>query len=701
MRIYPILKNTNVFSHPVNRSISFIIFLFTLLAPAYGAKQGAQDNGAKEIFTAALFDLDLKQLMEVKISIASKTPEVKHKTAGTVYVVTEEDIARYGWRDLREILAFVPAFSTIRSFDWFNVSLRGGGASMLKLLIDGREVQNLIADEAVIQDSFPAHRIKRLEILMGSHSTLYGSNAADGVINIITKQGSEFQDDRKEVQILRGDVNTQQFSAVMRSNFEGGHMGFSAATFESDYNWKELTDFAQDNDLWSRRDTGSIPDYSNPVSAPYRSYSLGFFTEYNGAFFGTNIWEDSGPQGYNEVFAYSGERRSIRKFDQWFGGTEFNIGQIKGTVEYIYTDEEDLFLEPDWNGSLEPTRHHVKTEARTEVGEHQLVFGYDGYAQKTIFRNDAVGSGGDGLIRLFPNSKIHTIKTTKHSLFIHDSFDITENSLTAVAGLRYEAYKDVEKEFIPRLGLVYTPGNQSSFRAIYGGGFRAPNGFDIVRAQNAGNDTLDPIKSKMFELGYTQSASGSDWLVYNNFSIYFYEIDGNYILRLVPGGGGGPGIFEIEPDDSSKSSGIENMLKFEYQQFSGFLSARYSMPDKVNVAGKNIVKDIPKYKIKLGLSYDFTHLMRGSLFIDHWAAVKTEANIVDVVGTEVVEISDWTTIDFNLLFGEYKWGQGKLKVSLYGENITDVEYFHPLGGASPYQVMQPPRNFRLTADLKF
>ena len=187
----------------MNKNSSIVIFflLLSISALPLGAQTNPEKNETSKVDMASLFDLDLQKLMEVKVSIASKTPELKHEIAGTVYVVTEEEIARYGWRDLREILAFVPAFSTIRSFDWFNVSLCGGGASMLKLLIDGREVQNLVADEAVIQESFPAHRIKRVEILMGSHSTLYGSNAADGVVNIITKHGSEFQDERKEIQI--------------------------------------------------------------------------------------------------------------------------------------------------------------------------------------------------------------------------------------------------------------------------------------------------------------------------------------------------------------------------------------------------------------------------------------------------------------------------------------------------------------------
>lgn len=664
-------------------------------------RESVASKAALDEKTAALFDLDLNQLMSMEVTIASKTPESIRKAAGTVYVITEEEIHRYGWRDLREILESTPALSTRRSFDWFSVSLRGGGANMVKLLIDGREVQNLIADEAVIQESFPAHRIKRVEVLMGSHSTLYGSNAADGVINVITKHGSDEQEDETQLQVTRGEVNTSQVSVVMRNNFEGGgHFGLSASTFESDYNWSETTDFTQNNELWSRRDSDALPDYSNPVSAPYRSYSIGFLTEFDGHYLGANIWQDTGPQGYGEVFSYWGERKSVRKFDQWFVGTDYQMGAIEGTAEYIYTVEEDFFLEPDWNGSLEPTRHHIKTEASTKLDKHQLVFGYDGYRQKTIFRNDAIPDGGDGLIRLYPGSQVKQVDTTKHSLFVHDSYEVSANRLQAILGMRYDAYKDVDGAATFKTGLIYTPNNQSSYRLIYGGGFRAPNGFDVVRAENAGNSSLEPIKSDMVEFGYVQSLTGDDWLLFNNFSVYEYDIDGNYISRLVDQAGSDTGLFIIEPDDSSSVFGAENMLKFEYSQFSGFLSARYSKPDKTEVAGELVLNNIPEFKLKLGLSYAFSEHFTASLFVDHWDDVKTEANLIDVEGSEVIDIADWTTLDMNLVFGKYRWGPSDLTVTLHGENMTGETYYHSLG-ASPVQMIQPPRNFRVTADLTF
>ncbi len=658
---------------------------------------------AKADGSSDLFSMSLEQLMEVEVDIASKTPENILGVTGTVYIISEQEIETYGWRDLREILAFVPAFSSVRNFDWFNVSLRGGGANMVKLLIDGREVQNLIADEAVIQGSFPSHRIKRVEILMGSHSTLYGSNAADGVINIITKHGEQGKNAKNQVQVMRGDADSSLLSIVMRNEFKDGHFGFTASTFESDYNWDELIAFSQNNDLWSRRDTDSLPDYSDPIDAPYRSYAIGLSAAMNDTYLGANISEDSGPQGYNEVFEYWGERRSIRKFDQWFIGHNYKMGNVDGNIEYIYTDEEDLFLEPDWNGSLEPTRHHIKAEGRTVVGEHELVFGYDGYSQQTIFRNDAARDGGSGIIHLFPKSEVKNIKTKKHSLFIHDSFELYDESLQAVVGLRYEAYNNVDNKIIPRLGLVYAPDRQASLRFVYGAGFRAPNSFDLARAENANVDNLDAIQSDMFEIGYSQSMHGYDWNLLNNISFYQYEIEGDYITTLVQRDGdtNGPGLIELKPADMTRVYGAENMLKFEYKKINGFVSARYSKPDSSQVAGQDIIKDIPKFKMKLGLSYWLSESITASVFVDHSSKVDTEANVVDVEGTEVHEISDWTRLDLNLVFGEYDWGTSKLKIALHGENITDEVYYHPLRGASPFQVRQAPRSFRLSADITF
>src|SRR4051812_47574337 len=123
-----------------------------------------------------------------RVVVASKNEEDILEAPGTVYVITDKDIERYGWREMREVLAAIPNMDLTWGWGWASGGQRGFRQNFAGtlLMIDGREVQNLLADEAMMQN-FPVHRIKRVEVLQGPGSTLYGSNANEGVINIVTK----------------------------------------------------------------------------------------------------------------------------------------------------------------------------------------------------------------------------------------------------------------------------------------------------------------------------------------------------------------------------------------------------------------------------------------------------------------------------------------------------------------------------------
>lgn len=112
--------------------------------------------------------------------------------------------------------------------------------------------------------------------------------------------------------------------------------------------------------------------------------------------------------------------------------------------------------------------------------------------------------------------------------------------------------------------------------------------------------------------------------------------------------------------------------------------------------------DVPETKVKLGLSYDFLEYLTGSIFIDHWAQVNTEANKYHAEGTEVYTVDDWTTIDLNINVGEFDLNEMSAMVSLYVENVFDKTYYHAnVRGTSPVQFLQPPRTVRLKATCKF
>ena len=145
-----------------------------------------------------LTQLSLEQLSNIKVTSVSKEPEKLSKTPAAIYVITQEDIRRSGATSIPEVLRLAPGVEVARvDSDHWSVGVRGFGgvlASKLLVLIDGRsvyaplyagvywEVQNVMLED-----------VERIEIIRGPGGTIWGANAVDGVINIITKSAAETQ----------------------------------------------------------------------------------------------------------------------------------------------------------------------------------------------------------------------------------------------------------------------------------------------------------------------------------------------------------------------------------------------------------------------------------------------------------------------------------------------------------------------------
>ncbi len=150
------------------------------------ASQKDQDAGGN------LKGLSLEQLGNVEVTTASKEPEEVWRTPAAIYVITQEDIRRSGATSIPEILRLAPGVEVARiDSDHWAVGIRGFGSQFSKsvlVLIDGRSVYTPL-DSGVnwqVQDTL-LEDIERIEVIRGPGGTIWGANAVNGVINIITK----------------------------------------------------------------------------------------------------------------------------------------------------------------------------------------------------------------------------------------------------------------------------------------------------------------------------------------------------------------------------------------------------------------------------------------------------------------------------------------------------------------------------------
>src|SRR5882672_6691395 len=141
---------------------------------------------------ATLKQVSLEQLGNVEVTTASKEPEQVWRTPAAIYVITQEDIRRSGATSIAEILRLAPGLEVARTdSDHWAVGIRGFGGQFSKsllVLIDGRSVYSPLFAGVYwqVQDTL-LEDIERIEVIRGPGGTIWGANAVNGVINIITK----------------------------------------------------------------------------------------------------------------------------------------------------------------------------------------------------------------------------------------------------------------------------------------------------------------------------------------------------------------------------------------------------------------------------------------------------------------------------------------------------------------------------------
>ena len=162
------------------------------------AMAAAAHGAAAQTLAVNLADLSLEQLASIEVTSVSKRVQRLSEVPGSVYVIRHEDIRRSGATSLPEVLRLAPNLQVARAdANQYAITARGFNgtlANKMLVLIDGRTVYSPLfsgvfweAQGVLLED------VERIEVLSGSGGTLYGSNAVNGVINIITRAAAETQ----------------------------------------------------------------------------------------------------------------------------------------------------------------------------------------------------------------------------------------------------------------------------------------------------------------------------------------------------------------------------------------------------------------------------------------------------------------------------------------------------------------------------
>lgn len=439
-----------------------------------------------------LYEMSLEELMRVKVVTSSKNEAFFENSPGVISVITAKEIELFGASDLYDVIERFVSIIPYWNFNFYKGSLSVRGdmpspqSSHFLILINGRPYRETVFGGLNINilNTFPLEVVERIEFLHGSGSVLYGTNAVNGVFNIITKKEANKvsfslgADNIKGIRINAG-VNRNlgkefKISANMKYKYSNG-FDFNSNLFDgkdsigNDIILNKKTKYGLNNGLSGFLDIGGENLY-------LRTYvgilDMKTFTNSSGK-------KDSELLN-NRLFTDLGYHVSFIKNLNHELNLTLNIMQFDFRVE-------DLPLEQTTKAFA---REIVIEENNKYMVNDKLDFMLGGLV---YFRN--------GHREFLGNSVLDEFNTMWFSIYSQLEYQVL-NSLKITGGLQSNKVDNIDWTITPRIGLNLKINENFGIKHFYSEAFRSANQseIDATLIFAKGNNELLPEISKTFDL---------------------------------------------------------------------------------------------------------------------------------------------------------------------------------------------------------
>jgi outer membrane receptor protein involved in Fe transport len=663
-------------------------WLIVAIAVSFRALPTLADS--REPDAEALGALSLEQLMQMRVETvygASKYEQKVTRAPASVTILTAEDIGRFGYRTLAEALRSIRGLyvSDDRNYSYLGTRgfLRPGDYnSRILLLVDGHRVNDNVYDAAFFGRGVlvSVDMIERIEFVRGPSSSIYGSSAFFGIVNVVLKHAKDI--DGAAVSAAGGNLGAREATFLLGSTATNGvESTLGASWFESrGQRTLYFPEFdpaissskrATNRGIANDRDDERAVGVTGSVGRGSLRLSGGFYNRRK------EVPTASFDTAFNEPEATIDERGYL---DATYDATLAPDLHVLGRLAYDrYTYLGDYPYDNEPVNRDDTTAESVSTEwqlTRTLAGGHTLVAGMefrDNIEQRQLNYDEVV-----------PRNYIvaDDRKTRNGGLYLQGELRVSD-LLLLNAGLRYDYYfESFGGTLNPRLGAIFSPSARTTFKLLYGEAFRAPNAYErFYYTANASTQTLEPETIRTYEGVFEQYLGDRDRL---SVSVYRYAVD-DLITQLVDAQG------ELYFDNVSRVSahGAEVELERKYDNGT-LLRASYAFQKTHNPDTGEELTASPRHLVKLN----------AALPLGSWASVGTELQYEGSVRT----LAGNTAQDFTLANLSFQTAPRKnglqLEASVY--NVFDTRYAYP--GAEDHlqdTITQDGRTFRIKLTRRF
>ncbi len=439
---------------PKRRRLGFLCSLLLLI----GTLQVSWISVSRADPGGRLTQLGLEELGNIKVTSVSKEPEEVRRTPAAIYVITQNDIRRSGATSIPEILRLAPGVEVAQiDSDHWSVAIRGFSSQFSRyvlVLIDGRSVYTpLYARVYWDVQTVPLEDVDRIEVIRGPGGTIWGPNAVNGVINIITKSTK----DTHGARVSAGGGNVERVSGGVR--YGGGNgKNLNYRVYGTGFDrGPELHRGEGNFDTWDQGQAGFRTDWTPPTKDSLTIQG--------------DIYKGD-----------DGERLGIGVYSPpmeiYVNGTDHvSGGDLEGRWRHVMSPGSDIEVQASFDRTYRLT---------PEFGEARNTFDFDfihhltlPYAQNLIWGLGAQVSPSN-FIQVVP-----TLDFTPHyqtdriwSGFVQDEIPMVADRLSLTLGTKVEDNNFSGFGAEPSGRLLWTPGLHHTFWAAFTRALRTPSRID-------------------------------------------------------------------------------------------------------------------------------------------------------------------------------------------------------------------------------
>jgi outer membrane receptor for ferrienterochelin and colicins len=415
--------------------------------------------------------LDLDEV----VVTASRYEESIMDTPVSIEVIDQEEIEESNAQNVAELISSIagvqitnyggPAGSK-------TINIRGSDSNQVLVLIDGQSINTKMIGDVDLGQILISN-VKRVEVLKGPASAIYGANALGGVVNIITKNGSDNEGLKLDLGI--GSFNTYKTALNYGLVFDKSEVLITAETLNSDG--------FRDNP-----DNSGLDQYNISTKI---NYDLNQYDEFVFDIIYNN--SDKEVPGKLTWQSPNATQEDIMENYRITYNREKENYDLKSSL--YYNDQETNYINPDSN---------------TDNIHKKKKIGFD-LSNTLFYKNNTLTYGFEIVNNELDSSQLPKIyDATNKAVFLENSYTKI-NNLKINTGVRYDDNEDYGSETNPRVSLLYSINNNNNIFASYGEAYRAPT-FDELYWDEfwlKGNPDLEPEKSKNYEIGIKSRLNNS------------------------------------------------------------------------------------------------------------------------------------------------------------------------------------------------